>query len=558
MDNTALLEEGEEREEEQPRRNCFKYVGCLVLGVVLLVLISASIYLVNHGAFSKVRRDVRIVNGSVVEPNTKLVFPLHREVSLQNLPGPERLVGLFLKTKYVPEIHATMRVFALALYVDRTEGRQGLAQYERDGCPNPKTSPAKFASFYQLLGAGKVTVTLEYRMVMSPPGGRMFDRWLADLIDLWLGYGANGARMAALEKCFTGWFKKVSFKNGDDDLIQVTSKSKVTYAKHNGQLLEPCKDAWFGRAIIEHEFLENGNLLCDLLPTLWNKEYDQDGEEDLTVGKERLRQRLNKIELINKQFNAYAEKLNALSRQQEEDDGVGDEDDDGAYYEEEYADQMLPEDENDEEFSVGSREYQHAVQSQPLPHPRWEPKFSRPAPPSSAALYGWEVREKELLRELASEKRRTNRAEILFKQAEKRAQTLEHKLREATGKIQALQAQMERAPKPVAPVAEFATKREVAKRLLAEAPPLQAEFRAMAKKTSSSRPPPFVPGGNSIVSQNRLVPIRAVSKRDQLQERKAQLEQEYRNLFRSGGQYTETELNYILGEIREVNRRLSG
>lgn len=275
MDNTALLEEeGEAR--EQPRRSWFKYLGCLVLGLVLLVLVGASAYLIQHGAFSKVRRDVRIVNGSVVEPNTKLSFPLHRHASLQGLPGPERLVGLLLKTKYVPEIHATMRVFALALYVDRTEGRQGLAQYEREGCPNPKSSPAKFATFYQLLSGGKVTVTFEYRMVMSPPGGRMFDRWLGSLTDLWLGYGASGARMAALEKCFAGWFKKVSFKSGDDDLIQITSKSRVTYATHNGQLLEPCKDAWFGRAIVEHEFLENGNLLCDLLPTLWNKDYDHE------------------------------------------------------------------------------------------------------------------------------------------------------------------------------------------------------------------------------------------------------------------------------------------
>lgn len=254
-----------------------RYVFYLGLFGVLLVVATILIYLAKTGAFKTVDRDVRIANGTVIEPNTKMVFPLHRATTLLGLPGPERIVGLLLKTKHVSQIHATLKVFVLGVYLDRTEARKVLLAYESRGCPKQAEQPEAFAQFVDLLSSAQVTVTFEYRMIMSPPGSTMYDAWLKDLVLLWESYGVDSQRMGELKQCFAGWYKTSKFKTNDVNLIQVTSKTKVTQATHNGNKLKPCKDALFGKAIITHELLENGQLLLDLLPTLWNKEYDMEG-----------------------------------------------------------------------------------------------------------------------------------------------------------------------------------------------------------------------------------------------------------------------------------------
>ena len=250
----------------------------LILGTIsltLLIIISAVLgYFIENGAFSHVSRDVRIVNGTVVEPNTKIAFPVNRPSTMDGTPRVQRLIGLFLKTKHVPQLDASLRLFVLAVYVDRLDGRRELVQY-KNGAPHAHQETSQFEQFLKTISSGRVTVTAEYRMVMSPPGTQMHDHWLSDLVDLWKSYGATPERISTLKQCFSNWFLHHGFHNHDDIFIEYNSKSKATRATINGDdSLKPCADPFFGRAFVSHEFLENGNLAADLLPTLWNTEYD--------------------------------------------------------------------------------------------------------------------------------------------------------------------------------------------------------------------------------------------------------------------------------------------
>ena len=120
-----------------------------------------------------------------------------------------------------------------------------------------------------------MTFTFEYRMVMSPPGTHMHDGWLQDLVSLWQQYQLPQEEIANLKRCFSDWFLNRGFHNKDDIFIEISSRTKQTRAQVNGVPLKSvCTDPMFGRAVITHEFVENGVLAGDLLPTLWNTEYD--------------------------------------------------------------------------------------------------------------------------------------------------------------------------------------------------------------------------------------------------------------------------------------------
>lgn len=237
-------------------------------------------YFVNNGAFHHIVRDVRIINGSVIEPNTGIAVPVNRMHMLDGTPRPQRLIGVFLKTKHVPEIEATLHLFVLACYVDRQEGRMDLGRY-RSGVPHPHQNDKEFNQFVDVIGSGKVTFTGEYRMVMSPPGTLMHDHWVSDLITIWRSFGLPEERVQALKGCFSDWFLRRGFHTKDDYFLEYNSRTKQTRPEANGESLHPqtCTDPMFGRAFIMHEFRENGNLPGDLLPTLWNTEYDDDDKE---------------------------------------------------------------------------------------------------------------------------------------------------------------------------------------------------------------------------------------------------------------------------------------
>jgi len=232
-------------------------------------------YLIENGAFDKVTRDVRIVNGTVTEPNTHLVYKLNLPATLDGSRRPQRLIGLFLKVKHVPEIEANVHVFCLGIYVDRSEGRRELIKY-KNGPPHSHRDPKGFEKFMQVISNGKVTFSGEYRMVMTTPGNYMHDRWLSGLVDVWKQYDIPPQRMESLKNCFSDWFLKRGFKNHDTVFMEFSSRTHFTQPKYNEEKLPACQDPLFGKAFVMHEFLENGEIVVDLLPTLWNSEYDDD------------------------------------------------------------------------------------------------------------------------------------------------------------------------------------------------------------------------------------------------------------------------------------------
>lgn len=259
-----------------PRRvPVFTRPRLLSLGCVLLLLVAlVPAYLYKIGAFSHVSRDVRIVNGTVREPNTGHVFRVNLDVGLDSEFRPLRLVGVFLKTKHVPEIEATLRVFTLGVYVDRQQARRVLGRY-KEGPPSVK-SKEEFARFVKVMSGGQVGVMAEYRLVMTVPGTQMLDHWIADLIAIWRAKLLEDKHVEALKNAFEGWFKDRGFHNHDVVKLEFSSRNLATYGLANKEKLTTCPDPEMGYAFVQHEFRENGDLFVDLLPTLWNEEYDDE------------------------------------------------------------------------------------------------------------------------------------------------------------------------------------------------------------------------------------------------------------------------------------------
>lgn len=253
-----------------------KYLLCCAPSSLLVAfLIGVVVYLAHNGAFDHVTRDVRIVNGTVTEPNSHLKFPVNLPKTIDGQDRPQRLTGVFLKVKHVAEIDASMHVFVYGGYVDREEGRRFLASY-KNGAPDAHRYPDKYAKLVDTISSGMITYTAEYRMVISTPGNQMHDHWLADLVATWKSLDATPERIEMLKKCFSDWFLNRGFHNHDVVIVEVSSRTQHTSGLYNAERLAPCTDPLFGRGFIIHEFVEDENLIVDLLPTLWNKEYDKE------------------------------------------------------------------------------------------------------------------------------------------------------------------------------------------------------------------------------------------------------------------------------------------
>lgn len=268
----------EESQTRTPADKCrwMRLFGVVVCGILLLLILATVGFLYETGAFSKVVRDVRIVNGSVVEPNTHVVFPLERRTTLDGRAGPQRIVGTMMKVRHIPELHASLRIFALAMYVHREQARRVLKQFKSRGCPPEHEQPEAFARFRDLVASGEISVTFEYHMVFSSPGQYMQNDWLAELVDEWEHRGLESSRIEKLKQCFETWWTQRGFRKGDIDIVEFHSTSKNTMAESNGRILEPaCADEEFGRGFITQQFFEQGgSFLTNLFPTLWNTEYD--------------------------------------------------------------------------------------------------------------------------------------------------------------------------------------------------------------------------------------------------------------------------------------------
>jgi hypothetical protein len=161
------------------RKLKFAGLGCFIL--FCCILLGGFAFLAHDGAFKKLTRDVRIVNGSVTEPNTHLSFPLNRPHLIDGTGGPQRLIGLFLKAKKVPGTEMTLHVFDLTLYVDREQGRKYLLKYKK-GAPHAHNNRDSFLKFVDLIAGGQISFTGQYTMVMTAPGSHMHDEWKGKVI----------------------------------------------------------------------------------------------------------------------------------------------------------------------------------------------------------------------------------------------------------------------------------------------------------------------------------------------------------------------------------------
>lgn len=355
-------------------------------------------------------------------------------------------------------------------------------------------------------------------------------------------------------------------------------------------------------------------------------EHEEDGG-DLARGTDRLRERLNKIELANQKFNQYAERLAQLSQQQDQyDSSFGEEEQEHRYVGEEDLLSVASSEDIDpsssrmemprkqQEKGLSDEEFLRQPQLRVSKKQTAKPTFSpqrynkhaysdddddgyadeeeeqdivpkrrnrRTTKTSNEAVEEhhrrereqWEAMEKELRKELVVAKRRTQRTEILLKQAEAQNLAMQTRLNEANKQIEELHLVVSQyqKPQPVQEIHKLPRRNRVeeAKRLLEEAGSIESRFRILAETTTKkkedntrqqrTRRPPFVPGGNSLVSQNHLIPVKDYStKLARLQEKKRLLDDEYRALLRYGaGEDTNTLLASTLDRIRDLERRIA-
>jgi hypothetical protein len=240
----------------------------LVCLFVLVVFSSGAMYLSHTGAFDKVDRNIRIENGTAYEPNTGLAFPVLLKRALDGSPKTFHLIGVFLQARRVPEIEATLKVFVLAHYVEQEQGRKQLRKFRGK---LPQKGTAQFTELVDTLSKGDMAVACEYRMLMSPPGSHMHDAWVGSLAKWWQARGLTSQHIEALSASFTSWF--AHFRNHDDfwwEFDNIQRPNGPTLVQFNAKNLKPCADPEMGMALAAHELLENGALVLNLLPTLFD------------------------------------------------------------------------------------------------------------------------------------------------------------------------------------------------------------------------------------------------------------------------------------------------
>lgn len=182
--SSPLLEEQEDLEYAEFLRQQSSAPSCRKLSKRLAVY--GSIVFVALVVFSVVSirvlffRDVthgppKVTNGTAVEPNTRIEFPLHFQPSSKT-PRPlpqQRLVGCDVWEYRIP-IPTTPKIMvgALGLYVDRTEGRRRLAAFSRANATEADADALVELLFHKAMGE-----TLRLVMSGSPPNGKLLEWW---------------------------------------------------------------------------------------------------------------------------------------------------------------------------------------------------------------------------------------------------------------------------------------------------------------------------------------------------------------------------------------------
>ena len=247
----------------------WKKIGLgLLMGAAASVGVGA-VYLADTGAFEKINRTVKFENGTAIEPNTQMRFPVVLKSSLDGSPRSFKLYSLFMQARHVPEIEATLRVFVLACYAEIEQGRKELKKFKHRVNPPDNHSP-EFTEVVDILSSVRVSTTCNYRMLMSPPGSYMQSAWLNALIKWWQERGVAPERVQALSDAFTARF--AHFRNHDDfwwEFDNLAHPNGPTQARFNDKDFKAYPDAELGAALTAHEPLENGNICLNLLPTFF-------------------------------------------------------------------------------------------------------------------------------------------------------------------------------------------------------------------------------------------------------------------------------------------------
>lgn len=248
-------------------------IACfMVSALVAMFLLVTLAYLAETGAFSKIDRDVRIVNGTVMEPNTHAIFPLQRPTTLLGQPGPERLAGVLLEA--VTKAHVSIKIFTMAFYVDRTEARKVLAKYRKSGVPDAKKDPVEFAEFIDVMSRGDFTFMVENRMLLTTPGTQ-FQDGLADAVEVFWKQTNSAAEVKEMRSCLLAWFGGKQMHNGETYMYEYSTKTHAMRKSVNGKLApNECKMPGFAQGYMKMQLTQYGNTFVNLMETLWNQEYD--------------------------------------------------------------------------------------------------------------------------------------------------------------------------------------------------------------------------------------------------------------------------------------------
>lgn len=266
---------GEETAPTKPAASLYRprLVCYTLLSLLALFVFGTLGYLFQNGAFHKIDDNpAGVVNGTVVEPNSHESFPIQLPKTLLGLPGPERLMGVYLTLASLG--HVNMRVTASGLYFDRNEARRQLVAFRKSGLPSPKTSPEEFTKFIQLAGA--LTFRFELRLLMSTPGTQLQDSWVDLLANEWAKLGASKQEVVENRQCFLSWFaSKSGTHKGDKIVIEYCAKTKAMRMERNGKVMPgECKHPVMGTGLLQLE-LGNRDRLAYLLPLLWDTQYDK-------------------------------------------------------------------------------------------------------------------------------------------------------------------------------------------------------------------------------------------------------------------------------------------
>lgn len=254
------------------RRNKQRLACYSAVGLIIVLILLCIGYLAMIGAFDPIDHDVRIMNGTVTEPNTHQVFPLQRSATLLGLKQIQRLIGVSIET--VTKAHVSIKIFAMAMYVDRTEARKQLAKY-RKGVPDAKH--AEFAQFLSIFTRGDLTFMIEQRMLIAAPGTRFQDGMADTLTEYWKQYNCTVSEVKDMRTCFVTWFEAKSVHAGETYMFEYSAKTRAMRKAVNGKLAgNECKQPKFAQGFIAMQLSEYSNGYVNLLETLWDQRYDND------------------------------------------------------------------------------------------------------------------------------------------------------------------------------------------------------------------------------------------------------------------------------------------